>query len=106
MSGSGVIAVPPSMMTFEGCSHSLCSAKLGNHYFPVNIINIMATSPHKPLHWIQDPGGNVETKYGRSENSLVGSVAWDSSKFYDSVPPLARRRCLFKLPSQELEAIC
>lgn len=50
VSGSGVTAVPPSMMTFEGCSRSLCSAKLGNHYFPVNIINIMATSPHKPLH--------------------------------------------------------
>lgn len=62
------------MMAFEGCSHSLCSAELGNHYFPVTLINIMATPLHKSLHQIQDPGRNVETKCRGSENSFVSCV--------------------------------
>lgn len=41
----------PRMMTFEGCSHPLFTAKLGNHYFLMNLIKLMLASPPPSLRF-------------------------------------------------------
>lgn len=76
MSEKGGISTVPRMMTFEGCSHSLFAAKLGNHYFPVNLINLMLASHHPPLLPAPqscDSDRNVNTKCQRSRDSMARS---------------------------------
>lgn len=81
----------PWMMTFEGCSHSLFAAKLGNHYFPVNLINPMLASHHPP-HLPAPPSSdrNVNTKCRKSHASVTSSGC--IPQFWSSGPEWARAR--------------
>lgn len=67
VSGEGGISPLPPMMTFEGCSHSLLTAELGNHYFLVNLINLTGCFSLQPLLGeIWDADRKVTVKCWRS----------------------------------------
>lgn len=91
MSEKGGISTAPRMMTFEGCSHSLFAAKLRNHYFPVNLINLMLASHHPPLLPAPqscDSDRNVNTECLRSRDSVARS-GW-IPQFWSSGPEWER----------------